>query len=238
MPQTEWGSQAKALCQQGFCWWSWAHHRNHSYQWQDFLSFAGQQTSGSSSQMLKTDFVLLLWGFPEHKLTADSIIKGRGKGRLVLPEHCLEMWTKAEGIQRILRWNFPSHCHAQWSPGSLSCISHLLPAELCQVSGAPLQVLWVGLGCREFSDFSGDKARCVTAGLWLFNRMCNRNRGLCLLRLWQRMLGKLDRNRRVLVTAGTIKVTSLGFENEELKRFLPFCPPLTMVVLCKSLHFR
>lgn len=41
----------------------------------------------SSSQML-SGRLCAPQGFPEHKFTADSIIKGRGKGRLVLPEHC------------------------------------------------------------------------------------------------------------------------------------------------------
>lgn len=58
-------------------------------------------------------------GFPEHKFIADSIIKGRGKGRLILPKHSLEMWTKAgEGIQLyppdvLWKWNFPLRCHTQ-----------------------------------------------------------------------------------------------------------------------------
>lgn len=41
----------------------------------------------SSSQML-SGRLCAPQRFPEHKFTADSIIIGRGKGRLVLPEHC------------------------------------------------------------------------------------------------------------------------------------------------------
>lgn len=67
------------------------------------------------------------WGFPEHRFTADSILKGRGKGRLLLPEHGLETWDKGRRRNLVeVEFPFPLSCTmrprvpcAAWTPLSL-----------------------------------------------------------------------------------------------------------------------
>lgn len=127
-PRTEWRSQLK-LCDRGIV------LRELSPSQEPFPSMAGFPITGRTAAAALGPLrpstgrrLCAPWGFPGHRFTADSITKGRGTGRLELPEHGLEMWTKGFGGSGI---SLPTVLHNE-AKGPVCYQSPPVPAEPCQ----------------------------------------------------------------------------------------------------------